>query len=99
MIRLTAFAASAALLLAIVTTGNVLQSEAKTPDPAIDLCAHAEAENAVRGACTPNSPDGAPLTPTETVLVGGCAGGDLHIVRYSGTDGDAVVAMWCGMGP
>lgn len=97
MIRLTAFAASAALLLAVVTTGSVLNSEAKSPD-AIDLCAHAEAETAGRGACTPSSPAGVPLTsitPGTTVLLDACAGGDLHVVRYGGAAGEPVVATFC----
>lgn len=96
MIRLAAFAASSALLLAAATTTSALNSEANSPLPSISSCAIAEA-NAAQGGCTPNLPGGAPISPTETVLAGACFGGDLHVVRYTGPNGDTVVGTWCAL--
>lgn len=88
-----------ALLLATVAGQNVLlqSTGAEGAAAAVTACP------VQGGGCHAPSLDGAPALPgrvlEHTVLAGGCAQMDLHVVRYipsDSTDGAPAVASWCG---
>ena len=97
--RPTAFVAIAALVLAVVAGQNTLlrSTEANNSSPAITECAPEGA--AVQGVCSPASLDSNPGSISSyNIFVGGCAGGDLHVVRYLAEDNGSsspAVAKWC----
>lgn len=81
---------AAALLLATVAGQGALighSGAAATP----------EAQSCAPGACTPGPPGAAPATVLgHEVLPGGCAGGDLHVMRYiPGAAQEPLTATWC----
>ena len=95
-----AIVASAALLLATVAMqdGLLQQSEAQSSsDPSISSCL-SQSTNGVQEGCTPSFLDTAPGTvPDHEILTGGCAGGDLHVMRYTPHASQTpLVATWCG---
>ena len=99
--RPVAFVLSAAFVLAAIAGQNSFfrptQAETVTT-PAIAACAQAGA--AVQGSgCQQASLDSTPATVlSNTVLSGGCAYADLHIVRYvpaGGLSQRPLVATWC----
>jgi hypothetical protein len=97
--RPAAFVVFAAIVLAVVAGQNALlrPTEANNSSPAITECAREGA--AVQGVCSPVSLDSNPGSIVSyNIFVGGCAGGDLHVVRYlaegEGSSSPAV-AKWC----
>jgi len=97
--RPAAFVLSAALLLAVVAGQNALlrSTEANNSSPAITGCAREGA--AVQGVCSPVSLDSNPGSILSyKIFAGGCADGDLHVVRYL-PKGEVIsspaVAKWC----
>ena len=97
--RPAAFVLTAAVLLAAVAGQNALlgSTQANNSSPVITDCAREGA--AVQGACSPVSLDSPPATVLSyKVLADGCAGADLHVLRYlPGGEGGLppLVASWC----
>lgn len=92
--RAGAIALVAVIVLAIGATQVSLsqQTKAETTHAAITACA-------VQGGSCPSVPlDSTPGTVlSHSVLQGGCATGDLHVMRYLPEDSPSVplVATWC----
>ena len=93
--RLGAFVAFAALLLAVIAGQNSLlrSTQAETSTPAITACA-------VQGdGCSQPSLDSTPgIVLSHTVFSGGCADTDLHVMKYVPSSQPAaapLVATWC----
>ena len=97
--RPAAFVVSAAIVLAVVAGQDALlrPTEANNSSPAITECAREGA--AVQGVCSPVSLDSNPGSILSyKVFADGCAGGDLHVVRYlaEGQESSSpAVAKWC----
>ena len=97
--RLGVFALCAALFLAIVAGQNSLlrSTEAETTNnSAITACAQTAAQG---GHCWQAPLGSTPgLVLSHTVLAGGCAHADLHVMKYvpsSQPAGAPLVATWC----
>ncbi|MDO8614371.1 MAG: hypothetical protein Q7T33_01365 [Dehalococcoidia bacterium] len=103
--RRTVFFLSAALLLGLAAGqhGFTQPTGAQSPASAITACARpggARMGPAVQGGgCEASSLDSTPgSVVSHTVLAGGCADADLHVVRYipaGGPPDTPLTATWC----
>ena len=98
--RTGVFISVCALLLAAVAGQNaLLRTHANVPGSAISDCARlGESTIAVQGSeCKDTSLDGTPVQVlSHQVFQEGCAGSDLHVMRYlPGSGQQPLVATWC----
>ena len=93
------FVVSAAIFLTAVAGQNsFLQSAAHGSEPAMTDCSTLNTTG-LQESCTPSPLGAAPGSVLgHKVLAGGCAGGDLHVMRFppQTADGGPLVALWCG---
>jgi len=93
------FVVSAALVLAAMAGQNsLLQPAAHGSESALTSCSTLNTTGP-QESCTPSPLGAAPGSVLgHEVLAGGCAGGDLHVMRFPPQTAESgpLVAAWCG---
>lgn len=84
------------MVLAIMAGHNTLLRSEANDSPAISACS--QGTTGAQEGCTPSLLDTAPrIVLSHQILAGGCARGDLHVMRYTPVSSSAapLTAAWC----